>query len=158
MKQRVYNAEFALRDIFSNCTVSRTAVVHGTTVTLPDERRFGALETVQAYADAVIDMVGHHYGVKPVKVIEGRKSLRRKAYWDWDRIVLPKRDVTSWAWREIVVLHELAHHMTPGAGHNTEFCAAFVHLLKEIMGPEAGWLMTVLLADNGIEIKEALYV
>lgn len=158
LRQKVYNAEFTLRDIFSNSTVTRTTNVKGMTLTLPDERRFGALETVQAYADAVIDMVNHKYPAKRVAVVEGRKSLRRKAYWDWKQIVLPQREVTSWAWREIVVLHEIAHHLTPGAGHNEEFCGAFIYLLSEVMGPEAGWLMTILLADNQIEIKEAMYV
>lgn len=157
MKQQVYEAEFRLRDFFSNATVSRTAEVYGTTLTLPDERWFGSLETVQSYVDAVRDIVASRYPSKDCTVCEGRKSLRRKAYWDWNRIVLPQREVTRWAWREIVVLHEIAHHLTPGASHNEEFCGAYVHLLNTIMGPEAGWLMTVLLADNGITIKEEEY-
>lgn len=158
MKSRVYNAEFALRDMFSNCTLSRTVKVHGMTLTLPDERKFGALATVQAYADAVIDMVSDRYPARAATVVEGRKSLRRKAYWQSGTIVLPQREVTTWAWREIVVLHELAHHLTPAHEHDEKFCAAYVYLLSEVMGPEAGWLMTVLLADNGVQIKEAIYV
>lgn len=157
-KQKVYAAEFIMRDMFRNSTVSPTVHVHGVTLTLPVERWFGALETVQSYVDAVIDIAQPRYKAPSCKVIEGRKSLRRKAYWDWKQIVLPQREVTNWAWREIVVLHEVAHHLTPGAEHNEEFCAAYVYLLSEIMGPEAGWLYTVLLADNGIEIKEAMYV
>lgn len=152
-RSRVYNAEFQLRDIFSNGSLSRVVKFKGMTLTLPDERKFGALETVQSYADAVIEMVRDTYPAKRVPVIEGRKSLRHRAYWDWEKIVLPQREVGAWAWRETVVLHEIAHHLTPGAGHNGEFCGAFVYLLTEIIGPEAGWLMGVLLNENGIEYK-----
>ena len=36
--------------------------------------------------------------------------------------------------REPVVLHELAHVVTPGAGHGPEFVAAFLALVRERLG------------------------
>lgn len=159
-KDAVYRAEFNLRDIFRNGKMSRNATIAGVTITLPDERLFGSLLTVQGYVDYVLDVVRDEYPSRPCTVREGRKNLRRKAYHQGNEIVLPQREVTDWAWREIVILHEVAHHITPGHGHDAAFCRAFTHLLTEIIGPEAGWAYAVLLMNEGINLinKEDLYV
>ena len=38
------------------------------------------------------------------------------------------------AWREGVVLHEIAHVVTPGAGHGPPFVAALLALVRERLG------------------------
>ena len=151
-KRRVYAAEFNLRDMFDNAREHRNAIVAGTTLALPDERKFGALETVQSYVDWVLDYVSDVYKSGPCTVEEGNGNLRKHAYHQGNRIVLPQRSRTDWAWREIVVLHEIAHHLTPGHEHDVEFAGCLVFLLYHVIGPEAGWAYSVLLANEGINI------
>lgn len=153
MKAQVYSAEDRLAEIFRNTAVSRTTEIKGATLTLPDERRFGALETVQRYVDHAVKVCADVYPVGPCEVMVGRSTLKRKAYWRDGKITLPRLETTDWAWRELVVLHEVAHHLTPWHGHDSIFAGAFVHLLNEMMGPEAGWLASVLYMDNGVTIQ-----
>lgn len=159
-KKRVYAAEFNLRSMFDHAGEHRNAIVSGVTLTLPDERKFGALETVQCYVDWVLDYVSDTYPSTPCTVVEGHGNLRKHAYHCGSQITLPQRDRTAWAWREIVVLHEIAHHLTPGHEHDAVFAGCLAFLLSEVIGPEAGWAYTVLLANEGINIvsKESIYV
>jgi putative metallohydrolase (TIGR04338 family) len=50
---------------------------------------------------------------------------------------------SGWAMREIVILHELSHHLaTRGESHGSAFTSTFLHLVREVMGPEVGLLLT----------------
>jgi putative metallohydrolase (TIGR04338 family) len=50
--------------------------------------------------------------------------------------------------RETVVLHEIAHWLTPhGASHGTEFQSAFMWLLDHVVAPEAGFVFRFFLAQ-----------
>ena len=60
-----------------------------------------------------------------------------------------------WAMRELVILHELAHHLEPGAGagkplHGIEFRAAMLALVEAAIGPETALLLRVTYADVGL--------
>ncbi len=55
--------------------------------------------------------------------------------------------------REVVILHEIAHHLTPGGdAHGLKFRAAFLHLVTEIIGPEAGFALRVLMMDEKLVV------
>ena len=150
-RELFYRTEDMLSHMFG---MSSTAVLKGVTLTLPVERKFGAVETIQQYADHVLEQVADVYPAGPVRIRVGQKNLRARAYYTWETatIALPRAETTDWAWRELVVLHEIAHHLTPKHGHDSIFAGAFVHLLTNIIGPEAGWMATVLFADNGIRV------
>ena len=54
--------------------------------------------------------------------------------------------------RELVVLHEIAHHLDDGAGaaHGPEFVATFCELAAVVMGPEVGHVLRVVYAKEGV--------
>ena len=159
----VYGAEFFLRDALDVAGEGDgTFELRGMHLTMPTEYKFGELDHIQRYVNAVIKDYNLSTGSnhKPVWVVEGRANLRKKAYYKTGQgeIVLPKRDKGSWAWRQVVVLHEVAHHLTSGHGHDEVFASCLAHLLEEHIGPEAGLVYRVMLDKNNIKIKEKQHV
>jgi putative metallohydrolase (TIGR04338 family) len=57
----------------------------------------------------------------------------------------------SWALRELVVLHEIAHHLSDAEPpHGPEFVATFCDLAAAVMGPEVGHVLRVVYAKEGV--------
>jgi putative metallohydrolase (TIGR04338 family) len=54
----------------------------------------------------------------------------------------------------MVVLHELAHAMTPGHGHDTVFCSKLVELVERCIAPEAGLLLAAAFGERGVHVKK----
>ena len=145
---RVYAAESALRDLIgqANSPVTGPVAVSvgASKLVLPLEVRFGDIASVQRYCDQVLNLDGlaMRWPVRPVAVRE-RKGTS-KAHWETsDVIAIPD---AAWAMRETVVLHELAHHLTPEAvNHGRDFQDALLDLYCEAMAPEvalmARWLL-----------------
>ena len=159
----VYGAEFFLRDALDAAGEGDgTFEYRGMHLTMPTEYKFGELDHIQRYANWVIQVWNKQHGTDhlAVWVKEGRPNLRKKAYYRTGQgdIVLPKRDKGSWAWRETVVLHEIAHHLTPHHGHDEVFASCLAHLLEEHIGPEAGLIYRIMLDKNNIKIKEKQHV
>ena len=64
-------------------------------------------------------------------------------------IAVPDRQ-TTWALRELVVLHEIAHHLCRAdPPHGPEFVATFCELAEAVMGPEVGHVLRVVYAKEG---------
>ena len=58
---------------------------------------------------------------------------------------------SQWALRELVVLHEIAHHLSPiPPAHGPDFVATFCELAAMVMGPEAGHVLRVVYAKEGV--------
>lgn len=154
-KQRVYNSEFIFRDISKQAADSGNPMVtmNGITVTLPPEARFANVETIQSYVDRVLQMpsvIAAFGESKPVKVRQ-RKGVSA-AHYCMNEIAIPDTR-SQWALREIVVLHELAHHYSPrGAAHGPEFVSTFITLMDLVVGPEAALILRMIFADNGVQI------
>ena len=54
--------------------------------------------------------------------------------------------------RELVVLHELAHHLEPdpaAAAHGPAFVHRYAHLVTEVIGPEVGLLLRSTMHAEG---------
>lgn len=64
------------------------------------------------------------------------------------RLTLPQ-----WARSEAVVLHEMAHAATPGAGHNWPFAAAFLSLVQTFMGKEAAKVLKASFKECRVKYK-----
>ena len=159
----VYGAEFLLRDVLDVASEGDgTYEFRGMHLTMPVEYKFGELDHIQRYVNAVINggilSTGSNHST--VRVVEGSANLRKKAYYRTGRnqIVLPQRDKGSWAWREVVVLHEIAHHLTPGHEHDEVFASCLAELLEQQIGPEAGLIYRVTLDRNNIKLKEKVNV
>ena len=139
--RRVYDAENALLFMLDN---GGTAQFMGSSLTLPVERRFGDLDGVRRYLALVRARPWGHPDT-PEPVVRLRRGAA-KAHWDAGVIALPDGiGEKGWAMREVVVLHEYAHHVTwftAGAtGHGHEFQEIYLDLLEHAVGPEAAFVV-----------------
>lgn len=153
-RSRVYAAENVVaRALATGAPVD----FHGSWLTLPIERRFGTVESIQAYVDAALahpPVRAQWPGLRPVTVRKSRGKVR--ASYQAGVISIPDtRD--GWALRETVVIHELAHHVvrcTAGAdaaaSHGPAFRAAQIALTDVLIGPEAALLLSATYAESGL--------
>lgn len=140
-----YDAEFQVRSILETPGVMME--VHGTRFVTPDERKFASVESIQDYCDKVLAHIGHD---KPVTV-RVRKG-QQHAHYEARNMVIAIPDRHRWAMREIVVLHELAHHLTryQPEPHGPEFRSAFCSLLEQVLAPEVRFLLQLAFFERGL--------
>ena len=155
-RSRGYRAEAILARMLARCDSSGNPVVqiHGITVTMPPEAKFASLESISAYVDRVLAMptVIERFGAaRPVTVRE-RKGAREAHYErDGAIIAIPvSASETRWALRELVALHELAHHLCPDSGHGPRYIQTHLTLLELVMGAEVALVLRVLYDQNGV--------
>ena len=159
-RARVYEAESLVRRLLDRAesSANRTLTLHGSTLTLPAERRFASVESMQRYVDLVL-------GLNWVRSAWPDRSRQRvtvrerngQARAHYERLtatiaIPPHVRNRAWAMRELVVLHELAHHLAPdgrAAPHGVEFVERFVNLVDGIIGPETALLLRTAMHDNG---------
>lgn len=144
-RERVYQAEFRLRRMYDVIAETGNPVVEldGIHLTMPPEARFGSVDSVQLYCDRVMDLIGHD---QPVRVRERQGTAKAHYEWNWNHggtIAVPVVG-SRWAMREVVVLHELSHHLSPGAKHGPGFVTVMKDLLGRVMGPEVALAYTIL--------------
>ena len=123
--------------------------MHGTNVAIPDERKFGDVEGVQRYVDTVLDYLGLDRDVK-VRVRKGQK----KAHYEYSAKTIAVPVGERWAMREMVILHEIAHHVTgvKVPAHGQEFRRNFCDLLERVLAPEARFLMQIAYMERGLKV------
>ena len=156
-RSKVYAAEHFARTLFDRAGQrgNRAIDFFGAQITLPPEGRFASVESVQAYVDDVLGMSA----VRTTWPAAGRLTVRARrgataAHYEYDGevaiIAVPDRHDT-WALRELVVLHEIAHHLSQSEPpHGPEFVAAFCELAGAVMGPEAAYVLRVVYAKEGV--------
>ena len=65
-------------------------------------------------------------------------------------IAVPE-DRSAWALRELVVLHEIAHHLCDAdPAHGPEFVATFCQLTAAVMGAEVAFVLRMVYAKEGV--------
>lgn len=156
----LYAAENQVERILDRSAVYPVVEVAGSHLTLPMERHFAELDSVQRYVDRALALgwVRERWpetAVRPVTVRERRGASRAHYEHQTAVIALPlHRGTQAWALRELVVLHELAHHLGGSAdtGHGPPFAGRLVELVEGIIGPEAALLLRVAMADQGVRI------
>ncbi|MGW4245280.1 TIGR04338 family metallohydrolase [Nocardia sp. NPDC004722] len=162
-RSQVYDAEGLVRGMFDRADEFgvRTVELHGSHLTLPIERRFASVESVQAYADRVLALnwVRAQWDRASAPVTVRARAGARAAHYESAGAVLAvplHSGGTAWALRELVILHELAHHLDPElaetASHGPEFCARYLELVDGIIGPEAALLMRTTMYSCGVRI------
>jgi putative metallohydrolase (TIGR04338 family) len=156
-RSKVYAAEEFVRTLFDRADEHGNRVVEffGTQLTLPPEGRFASTVSMQRYIDDVLAMavVGDRWpGTRPLAV-RARRGVTAAHYErdaDGARIAVPEGR-TTWALRELVVLHEIAHHLcTAEPPHGREFVATFCELAGVVMGPEVAHVLRVVYAKEGV--------
>jgi putative metallohydrolase (TIGR04338 family) len=156
-RAKVYAAEEFVRTMFDRAGEHGNRVVDffGTQLTLPPEGRFASAPAVQSYVDDVLT----HPGVRrrwpaarplTVRARRGATAAHYERSGDGATIAVPDRRST-WALRELVVLHEIAHHLTDAEPpHGPEFVATFCELAEAVMGPEVAHVLRVVYAKEGV--------
>jgi putative metallohydrolase (TIGR04338 family) len=150
-RAKVYAAEEFVRTLFDRAAERANRVVEffGTQLTLPPEGRFASVAAVQRYVD---DVLAHVDAEEPLSV-RARRGVTAAHYErseDGATIAVPDRRST-WALRELVVLHEIAHHLSDAEPpHGPEFVATFCGLAEAVMGPEVAHVLRVVYAKEGV--------
>lgn len=154
-KSKVYAAESILRFIMDNAVDNPLYTIEGITLTLPPEGKFSSAEDVQRYVDRVAQMpsVVAEFGKSTRITVRSRKGQRMAHYENGQVIAVPENG-TRWALRELVVLHELAHHYSrTSPAHGPKFVSTLITLLGCVMGPEMSLLARIIYTQN--EVKAA---
>lgn len=162
-RSKVYEAETMVRRIFDRADERnlRTVDVLGSTLTLPIERKFASIDSVQSYVDSVLTLnwVRETWPHASTTVRVRERSGAGASHYETDTatIAVPlHRRNEAWALRELVVLHELAHHFEPEESdtpsHGGQFVDRFVTLVSEIVGYEAGFLLRTTMLETGVKI------
>ncbi|MCT7658927.1 TIGR04338 family metallohydrolase [Mycobacterium deserti] len=153
-RAKVYAAEEFVRTLFDRAAEHGTRAIEffGTQMTLPPEARFATVAAVQRYVDDVLSLVGSRWPAAGPLTVRARRGTTA-AHYERDEnaatIAVPAR--TSWALRELVVLHEVAHHLEPcDPPHGPQFVATFCELAEAVMGPEVGHVLRVVYAKEDV--------
>lgn len=153
-RRLVYEAEHALAQLIDRRLDFPVVSAFGSRVTLPDDRKFGDLESVQRYVDAVLalDWVRAVPRASLPVTVRARAGAAKAEYeFATATIAVPPHQMGGrWAMRELVILHELAHHLAGAADHGSSFTAQFLELVSELVGPEAGFLLRAGLLAAGV--------
>jgi putative metallohydrolase (TIGR04338 family) len=154
-RSKVYHAENILRTMLDNARDNPVITIEGITLTLPPEAKFSNVEDVQRYVAQVTTLpsVVEAFGeTKPVAV-RSRKGQRVAHYERYPATIAVPERATRWALREVVILHEIAHHYSPSRpAHGPEFVSTLIKLLECVMGPEMGLLARILYSHNEVSV------
>ena len=127
----------------------------GSTLTLPPERRFADIASVQRWVDEVLALspVTALWPGVPGCSARPRAGAAKAHYEPPATIALPVSE--RWALRELVLCHELAHHLTEHtsgpavAGHGREFVDSYLALTELVIGSEVALLLRAGLDEVG---------
>jgi putative metallohydrolase (TIGR04338 family) len=156
-RSKVYAAEQFVRTLFDRAAErgTRTVDFFGTQLTLPPEARFASVESVRRYVDEVMRLpsVRARWPTAESLSVRARRGVTA-AHYEYDgnvaTVAVPDQH-TTWALRELVVLHEIAHHLCRAEPpHGPDFVAAFGDLAEAVMGPEVGHVLRVVYAKEGV--------
>ncbi len=148
-----------MRRIFDRSVDFPIVEVAGSHLTLPPERKFASLESVQSYVDAVLalDWVRDRWprAARPA-VVRARAGHSKAHYEPLPAVIaIPlHRRGQAWALRELVLLHEISHHLADDreSGHGPEFSGRMVDLVGGIVGQEAAFLLRVTMLEGGVRV------
>lgn len=162
-RAKVYDAEQLVRGVFERADEhgNRTVEIYGSQLTLPIERRFASVDSVQSYVGKVLALnwvrTQWERAALPVRV--RARAGASAAHYEADGAVLAVPLHTggrAWALRELVVLHEITHHLEPAPGavapHGPEFCTRYIELVDGVIGPEAALLLRTTMLGCGVRL------
>lgn len=158
-RAKVYAAEEFVRTLFDRAAEHGDPVVElfGTRLTLPPEARFASVQAVQRYVDEVLthSKVRQAWaGAGPLRV-RSRKGATAAHYQRGDDVatIAVPQGRAVWALRELVILHEIAHHLVDSdPPHGPAFIDTFCTLTAAVMGPEAAYVLRVVYDKHGVQL------
>ncbi len=157
-RARVYAAEEFVRTLFDRAAQhsSRAIDFFGASLTLPPEARFGSVDAVGRYVEDVLALpaVSAQWpGAGPIEVRARRGATAAHYERRAAGAVIAVPEQRGWALRELVVLHEVAHHLdhSDEPAHGPGFVGTFCALAAAVMGPEVGYVLRVVYRKEGVE-------
>ncbi|MGE2736247.1 TIGR04338 family metallohydrolase [Mycolicibacterium vaccae] len=157
-RAKVYAAEQFVRTMFDRAAQRGNPSVEffGTTLTLPPEARFATTTAVQTYVDDVLALpaVRERWPAAGPLRVRPRRGATAAHYERTERaaVIAVPDDRSGWALRELVILHEIAHHLSDAdPPHGPRFVATFCDLTGAVMGPEVGHVLRVVYAREGVQ-------
>lgn len=131
------------------------------------EPRFTDPGHVQEFVDRVLAHLraaesryddGSGLDLAAVPIVVRARRGHRQAHYEGDELPLrgvmaiPPREVGgAWSLRAAVVLHEVAHHLRGGAGHDRDFRTTYLRLLEDIGMPVLADLLHTAYRLNGLD-------
>lgn len=160
-RAKVYAAEEFVRTVFDRAAEhgSRSMEFFGTQLTLPPEGRFGSVPAVQRYVSEVLALpaVRRRWPAVTPLTVRPRRGVTAAHYENRAGagvIAVPDRRDADWAMRELVVLHEVAHHLGDSGDtdppHGPQFVETLCTLAELVMGPEVGHVLRVVCAKAAV--------
>lgn len=149
-KSRLYAAEDAALNGHPPSPTSRRYLILDTLH--PDGYRYASIASTQAYVDAVRTSAPfqRRWGHRSLKVYPNAGSSRGGG-----GLLHMSADHRR---NEYVVLHEMAHNLSPRSGHGPEFAAVYLELVKVVMGAEAAAVLRSSYADRRVKYRPGLKV
>lgn len=156
-KSKVYASEGAVARLYDTAvqTGNPVVTVNGVTVTLPPEAKFASVESIQSYVERVLALpaIRATYPALSLSVPKVRhRQGTKKAHYCAGEIAIPTDRAGKWAMRELVVLHELAHHLAFRDQHGPRFVSTLLHLLGTVLGPEVELVARMTFIDNEVNV------
>lgn len=155
-RSAVYDAERLVQRMVERGGPTRTVQIAGTDLTLPPEARFSSIDSVRRYVDEVLASPSVRAkfprAARPVAVRRRRGSTAAHYERSGAVIAVPDTADGRWALRELVVLHEVAHHLDEVAdpAHGRGFVDALIDLVGLVLGPETSLVYRVVFGDSGL--------
>lgn len=159
-RSRVYEAEALVRRMFDRAVDYPVVDVAGSHLTLPPERKFASLDSVRSYVEAVLGLqwVRARWPRASIPVLVRARAGQSRAHYERVSgiIAVPLHEGgRAWALRELVVLHEVAHHLADDVdevAHGAHFTGRMVELVAGIVGEEAAFLLRVTMLESGVAV------
>jgi putative metallohydrolase (TIGR04338 family) len=127
-------------------------------------RRFESLEEIQAYVDAMVASWWWRSELPRVEAIEVRMAKEETdparggpdLLWDgargaWKAEATGHMELPTWAWSELVVLHEAAHVLSPLDKHGPTFARTLHYLIWRMLGEAAAAELALAYAAEGVQ-------
>lgn len=160
LKASVYAAEQQVRSALTRLQGGHSTVdFFGSQLTLQPERTFDSLDEIRSYVAEVIPKWNAHRTSRHLLPIVRQRQDESLAHYEYDTKAIAIPIKSGWAMREMVCLHEIAHHISmhdfpKAAAHGPEFAATYVELVSLIMGHEVGLLLRAALDGEGVVVGE----
>lgn len=168
-RSAVYAAEDLVARRLDQAAASSGLVrLHGSTITVEGDVRFGSLDAVADYCHRLPQQrwfTARWPAAAAVPLtVRARRGHRLAVYEPPGTVAVHEpRYGTGWALRELVVLHEIAHHIlhhqadpTRLAAHGPEFTGTMQQLVADQLGPPVGWLLASAFHDAQVTVGPSI--
>ena len=130
----------------------------GSKLFIQGQRIFKELQEIQFYADQVLTNYQNRSSAQIESVRVRKRKGNQEAHYEFESRTIAIPVDANWAMKELVVLHELAHHITwqkdPNVqAHGPEFLQLFLDIVMQEMGSEVALILRAALDAQGLRIE-----